>query len=131
MIIEPYFRKLRKLIRHNKLSFAICGAIVATCVLTVISLLLYNVTGTSKLDLSRPGYDEARKQIKKNNDKQDDFKVSGSLSKDDMKKYLQDYRKQTVELKSYDAFGEKLLDDNQLGLTSEQILPSDGAIPSE
>ncbi len=132
MIIEPILRKLKRLIRHNKFSFAIGAAIFAACILTTLSLVLYNLTGTAKLDLSRPGYDQARKQLKTNDKKtQDDFKANGVLTNEAMKNYLKNYRKQAVDLKSYDDFSKKLLDDSSLGLTAEQILPSDGANPSE
>jgi len=117
-------------IRLYRLSFAIGGAILLTIALTVVSLALYNITGTSKLDLSRPGYDNARKLVKKNDINNDDeFKSNGPINPDIVKEYLKQYDKQTNELDSYDNFSQKLLDDTVLGLTLEQTAPSDGANP--
>ncbi len=59
----PAYRRAKKVVDEYKLIFAITSAIIVCFVLTAVSLLLYGLTGTSKVDLSRPGYELARKKI--------------------------------------------------------------------
>ncbi len=125
----PGYSRTQRLINQYKLSFAIGGAVVICLLLTVVSVSLYVITGTSKVDLSRPGYETARKKVDRSSDSQEsDFEASGSLDGKIMADYLKKYTKQTRTLSEYDTFEPKLLDDSQLGLTSTtQVAPSDGS----
>lgn len=125
----PGYSSAQDLINQYKLTFAIGSAIVICLLLTVASVFLYVITGTSKVDLSRPGYETARKKIDRDVDRQEnDFETSGELDGKVMADYLKKYNKQTQILAGYDTFEPKLLDDTQLGLvTTTQIAPSDGA----
>lgn len=85
----PGYYRAQRLIKQYKLSFAIGGAIAVCLLLTVVSVLLYVITGTSKVDLSRPGYEKARQKIDRSNlDQESDFEASGMLDGKVMAEYL-------------------------------------------
>lgn len=108
-------------IGEYKLGLAIAGAIAISLFLTAMSLVLYAITGTASLDLSRPGYESAREQIKKSaNDAGDTFSATGELHKSDLDVYLKNYKKKQLELKGYDAFDPNVVSDAQLNLDEPQ-----------
>jgi hypothetical protein len=121
----PGVRHTKHLVGRYKLAFGLCGAIVISVILTAFSVILYEVTGSSKLDLSRPGYEAVRKKISKAPPVQDDFGPTGSLNSKIITQYLANYTKQTQALNSYDSFNPQLLDDTQLGLTDTTVAPTD------
>lgn len=122
-------KRLRKLINHYKLVFGVGAAIVICLLLTVFSVLLYAITGTSKLDLSRPGYEDVRRKVAKVQPGEGSFEPSGPLDGKIIDDYLKKYQKQSQNLSKYDSFDPKLLDDAALGLSSVQTGPSDGTNP--
>lgn len=94
-------------------------AISITLMLTIINVSLYNITGTAKLDLSRPGYEAARKKI--NSSKEFDtysFSSNDPLSQDTIKKYLYHYDKHLKRTQAYDRYDVSVMDDANLGLNS-------------
>ncbi|MGI8634990.1 MAG: hypothetical protein ACR2KZ_06270 [Segetibacter sp.] len=118
---------IKPVIGRYKLAFAIGAAIIATLCLTVVSVALYTITGSAKLDLSRPGYGPARKQLSKNDNRSNKFSSNGPLDVKTVTNYLKNYQTQSNELGSYDDFSKKLLDDAPLGLDGSSVAPSDGA----
>lgn len=124
----PGARKIQAFANRYKLLFAISSAIFVALALTAVSVFLYIITGTSKLDLSRPGYEGVREKVKQDNTDENSFGPNGALDDKTMKEFIDEYKKQSQRLSGYDAFNPKILDDNQLGLdTSTQTAPSDGA----
>lgn len=109
------------------LPFGIFLAIVIALLLTVVSMALYFISGTSKLDLSRPGYESARKQITHDSSNDQSFPSTGPIDAKVIKDFLARYDKETKNLDQYDKFDQNILDDTQIGLTDQQIAPSDGA----
>ena len=94
-------------------------AISITLILTIINVSLYNITGTAKLDLSRPGYEAARKKI--NNSEEFDtysFSPNDPLSQDTIKKYLYHYDKHLKRTQAYDRYDVSVIEDTNLGLNS-------------
>lgn len=118
---------IKPVIGRYRLAVAIGAAIIATLGLTVVSVVLYTITGSAKLDLSRPGYGPARKQLSKNDNRSNKFGSSGPLDATTVTNYLKNYQTQSSELGSYDDFSKKLLDDAPLGLAGNSVAPSDGA----
>lgn len=111
------------------LPFGIFLAIVAALLLTTISMTLYFVSGTAKLDLSRPGYESARTQIHRTDSSNQNFSSSGELDGAVIKDFLKKYDREAKDLQQYSSFNENILDDAQLGITVEVVAPSDGASP--
>lgn len=127
-ITSIVWKKTVKYKNTYKLAFAILIAITIALALTVVSVALYVATGTSKLDLSRPGYEEVRKKVSAENE-EDKSGISpiGAIDKKLLDDYLAKYKKQQQRLQDYDSFDPKNIEDIQLGLESEQVvLPNDG-----
>lgn len=127
----PGGRKTQSLINRYKLLFGVGSAIVICLFLTVFSVLLYVVTGTSKLDLSRPGYEGARQKVTRTSANENSFGATGALDRKTVDAYLEKYKKQSQALGKYDHFDPKLLDDGPLGIGPAVIAPSDGASPPQ
>lgn len=125
----PGSQEVQPLVNRHRLIFAISSAIVVSLLLTVFSILLYVVTGTSKLDLSRPGYEEVRQKITKTPPSTNSFEPNGSLDSKIIDDYLKRYKDQSQSLSKYDTFNSHLLDDAPLGLSTVQVGPSDGTSP--
>ncbi|MBI3494463.1 hypothetical protein HY004_00570 [Candidatus Saccharibacteria bacterium] len=124
-----FTRTFSRLARRFGLPFGIFLAILAALALTAMSMTLYFVSGTSKLDLSRPGYESARKQIHSNDGKNQNFSSSGEINSEVIKDFLSKYDREAKNSQQYGTYSENLLDDAALGITSEQTAPSDGSSP--
>ncbi len=121
LIKLPGSRKVAPLIVRYRLLFSIGSAIVVCLLLTVFSVSLYVITGTSKLDLSRPGYEEVRKKVTRATVNESAFGSNGPLNAKIVNDYLKKYKKQSQDLSKYDNFDPKLLDDAPLGLSSDPL----------
>lgn len=125
----PGRRTAQIFINRYKLFFGITLAVCISLLLTVFSLSLYVITGTSKLDLSRPGYEEVRQKVEKAPLRENAFEPNGPLDSKIINDYLVKYKKQSQTLEKYDTFDPKLLDDAPLGLTPDQSVATDPANP--
>lgn len=111
--------KILQFINRYKFISLLIGSIFIALSLTIISVSLYVVTGTSKLDLSRPGYESARRTINTENDEVGDSYVLGrTFDKSTLTQFIAQYKKRSAGLKYYDVFDPKLIEDTQLGLIS-------------
>ncbi len=125
----PGIRTARPLVARYRLLFGIGSAIVICLLLTVFSASLYVITGTSKLDLSKPGYEEVRKKVTRKSANETSFGSNGPLDKKIINDYLEKYKKQAQDLREYDSFNPKLIDDVPLGLNAEAAPLSELANP--
>lgn len=124
-----FTRLFGRLAQRFGLPFGILLAILAALLLTAISMTLYFVSGTSKLDLSRPGYESAREQIRQTDGNNQNFSGSGDIDGEVIKDFLSKYNKEAKDLSQYSTFNESILGDPQLGIIEQQTAPSDGANP--
>lgn len=124
-----FTRQFSRAAQRFGLPFGVLVAIIIALILTSISMTLYFVSGTSKLDLSRPGYESARDQIRRSNSSDQNFSSNGDIDSSVIKDFLKKYDNESGDLKQYSSFSEDILSDEQLGLTAEQAAPSDGANP--
>lgn len=117
--------KIINKIAKAKLAVAIVGAIVIALVLTAISIAIYVRSGVASLDLSRPGYEQVRDQVR--TDKANTFDSVGPINKRSLEEFQRLYRTELQELSNSSAFSDHSLDDSQLrldaGQTSEQVTP--------
>ncbi len=120
-------RKVDVLASRWGLPFGIGLAIITALLLTSISMTLYFISDTAKLDLSRPGYESARKQIKHDDSDNDNFSSNGALDGKVIKDFSAMYDKRVKSLGQYDSFNQNILDDSQIGIVEQQIAPNDGA----
>lgn len=88
--------------RHRFLLLLI-GTIIISLILTVVSIIMYNVSGTAQLDLSRPGYQSVSDKIETDNDI-DEYNAFGPVNKTTVDEFKKIYDKQAKKAKAVDAF---------------------------
>ncbi len=119
MSFAPLFTKARhrthKVLRGPKLPLALSGAIVLSLMLTVVSVAWYNIDGSSKLDLSRPGYERERTEVL-TNDTQKTYDTTSPITKNAINDFLKEYDNRTKELGGYGNFSDGTLDDSNIQL---------------
>lgn len=114
-------RNIMDYIQAHSLVIGVATVVTVAIILTSVNMALYVTTGTSKLDLSRPGYESARKEVSSEDklDQQKSFPSIGKLNKKDLDEYLVNYKKKQQTLQRYDKFSTEILDNSQLNLPSE------------
>ena len=108
-------RLARKVVHGPKLPLALTGAILVSLCLTVLSVTWYSLDGSSKLDLSRPGYEQERSEVR-TTDTQKTYDTTSPITEKSVTDFLQEYDNRAQELKGYGNFGEGALDDNDIQL---------------
>lgn len=107
--------RARKIMRGPKLPLALSGAIVVSLVLTVISVVWYTLDGSSKLDLSRPGYEHERTEVL-SNDTQKTYDTTSPITKSAINDFLNEYDNRSKELGGYGNFSDNALSDSNIQL---------------
>lgn len=110
----PQIAAARALILRHQLLTALSFVIVITGILTSISMWLYIQSGASGLDLSRPGFSNARDDLQQESTA--DFESTGTLTVDDIAQFNKLYEKQRAALNSLSAFDDDAISDEELGL---------------
>lgn len=87
----------------HRLSLLLIISIALAVTLTVVSVVIYNVSGAAQLDLSRPGYQSVADQVEKD-PTVIDFSSFGKVDKQTVDEFLELYDKQAERVKSVDAF---------------------------
>lgn len=105
----------KRLVSTHQLIAAVCLVIGITLLLTGISVTLYVTSGASGLDLSRPGFAEARNKVSQ--ESSPTFSSTGKLTSNDMAQFSELYTKERADLKKIGAFNDQAIDDETLGLT--------------
>lgn len=91
--------------------------IAVSMFLVYVALSLYQSSGTLQLDLSRPGYDSARKEAVKDTEVFKGFSSDGAINKKSLDEFNKLYSKKAGEaLIDIDAFSGDALSDQTLGL---------------
>jgi hypothetical protein len=93
----------------HRLSLLLILTVIISLILTVISMVAYNVSGTAQLDLSRPGVSSVSNQVDKT-DTINDYSAFGPVSKESINEYTKQYDEQAKKAKSVDAFSGDPLD---------------------
>lgn len=87
----------------HRLSLLLIITVLIALVLTVVSMIAYNASGTAQLDLSRPGYSSVSNKVDKTN-KITEYSSFGSVNKDSINEFTKLYDAQAVKAKAVDAF---------------------------
>jgi len=87
----------------HRLSLLLIITAIITIVLTSISVILYDVSGTAQLDLSRPGYEGVSSQVD-HNTTIDEYSAFGNLDREAIEEFLVLYDEQAAKAKAVDAF---------------------------
>ncbi|HSE60961.1 MAG TPA: hypothetical protein VLA88_01545 [Candidatus Saccharimonadales bacterium] len=110
-------RRVAEAADKHKLTAALVLAIIATLVLTGISLSMYYVNGFYRYDLSRPAYEKERGELAKPESR----KVYDTTSPVDAKAvndFLKEFDGRTKDLNAYGSFRDSSLSDEDLQITA-------------
>jgi hypothetical protein len=88
---------------RHRLSLLLIITVLIALVLTIISMVAYNVSGTAQLDLSRPGYSSVSDKVDKT-DKVTEYSAFGPVNKDSINEFTKLYDEQAAKAKAVDAF---------------------------
>ncbi len=113
--MKSWLRFVHALILRHQLVTAIGLVVLITAVLTGVSMTLYIQSGASGLDLSRPGFSDARKDLQQ--DTSVEFTSTGNLTQADVATFKKLYDKQRSILNSLSNFDDESFSDESLGLT--------------
>lgn len=109
---------IRKVVYGPKLPIALTGAILVSLALTVVSVTWYTLDGSSKLDLSRPGYERERSEVR-TSDTQKSYDTTSPVNQQAIEDFLKEYDDRAKELGSYGTFEDGALDDNDIQLKAQ------------
>lgn len=90
-------------IAQHRFLVLIAGTIVVSIILVSISLVIYNVSGSAQLDLSRPGYQSVSDKVDRT-DVITDYSAFGPLNKTTIDEFTKLYDEQSAKAKAVDAF---------------------------
>lgn len=89
--------------QQHKYLVLVGSVVVVSVLLTVISVVIYNVSGANQLDLSRPGYQSVSDQVQVT-DNIDEYSATGSFNSDAAQEFIELYDAQAKKAKAVDAF---------------------------
>jgi len=90
-------------VERHRFMVLISGTIVVAIILTIVSMVMYEVSGTAQLDLSRPGYQSVSDQIDTDNQIKD-YSAIGPVNTDTVNEFLKLYDEQAKKAKAVDAY---------------------------
>lgn len=89
--------------QKHRFFLLVTAAIVAALTLVTVSLVIYNLSGSAQLDLSRPGYQAVSDQVSRD-DSIDEYSASGDVTLETIDEFLKLYDEQATKAKAVDAF---------------------------
>ncbi len=108
-------RRVHRVANGPKLPLALTGAIILALLLAGVSVAWYSLGGSSKLDLSRPGYERERAEVR-TNDSQKTYDTTSPVTASAIDDFLKEYDGRVKELNGYGNFSDGALDDNAIQL---------------
>jgi hypothetical protein len=123
--LSKILQRLNRISERARLAVALAIAITIALILTFVSVVLYAVGGSAKLDLSRPGYERERKQVVRT-DQQKVFDTTGQVNRAAIDAFLKDYDINAKELSGLGDFRDPALEDADLQLSGQS--PSQGGL---
>ncbi len=107
-----YFR--RQWLRLPKFVIALFMIITTALIMTAVSISIYTSSGVQNIDLSRPGYEQARRDL--TGGELTNFNPEGPLNPAVVDSFSPLYSARVEALHKLDAFSDDVLDDSTLGL---------------
>ena len=104
--------------KRHQFAGLIFGSIGISLFLVFVALSLYQTSGTIQLDLSRPGYAEARQEATKDNKVFVGFPADGVIDKKALTEFEKMYDEKAKDAASINAFSGDALSDKALQLTT-------------
>lgn len=104
-------------IKRHQFTTMIVGSILVSFFLVYVALSLYQSSGTLQLDLSRPGYAEARQEAVRDNDEVfKGFSADGPIDQEALDEFSALYGEKSDEAARIQAFNGDVLSDRALQL---------------
>lgn len=110
----------RRFVVGHRLIVLIGGAVVAALALVTLSMTFYHVSGTSQLDLSRPGYEKVRDQAEDNKKTFTEYSATGSINEEALKEFRTLFEEQAKSAE-VDAFGGDPMAPDALGIDERVV----------
>ncbi|MDB5160519.1 MAG: divTM7 [Candidatus Saccharibacteria bacterium] len=88
---------------EHRFLLLIIGTLVVATILVSISIVIYNVSGSAQLDLSRPGYQSVSNKVDRT-DPVTDYSAFGPVNKGTVNDFTTIYDQQADKAKGVDAF---------------------------
>jgi hypothetical protein len=89
-------------VRHRFMLLVI-GTITVALALVSVSLVIYNVSGSAQLDLSRPGYKSVSDKVERE-ESINEYNAFGEVNKTTVAEFTKLYDEQAKKAKAVDAF---------------------------
>lgn len=105
--------------KRHKFIGLILGSICISLFLVFVALSLYQTSGTIQLDLSRPGYAEARQEAIKDSHVFAGFSANGPIDEKSLEEFEAMYGAKAKDATSINAYSGDALSDEALQLTEK------------
>jgi len=117
-LITKVQHRVKAISGRAPLPFALGIATVLAFILTCVSVSIYYIGGTSKLDLSRPGFERERTEVRAN-DTTKVYDTTSPVTRKVIDEFLKEYDDRVKDLHQYGDFRDQALDDTSLQLTEQ------------
>lgn len=88
---------------RHRFFLLVAVTIIVALIMTCLSIVMYNVSGTAQLDLSRPGYQSVSNQVEPDSIIED-YSAFGPVNKTTVEEFKVLYDEQATKAKAVDAF---------------------------
>jgi len=102
--------------KDHKLLILVFASVVISLMMVTVSLYLYSSTGAEQLDLSRPGYVDARNNDGERPKAFEGFSPTGDLDKAALNEFSDLYDVKLKEIVDIDAYNADVLSPKSLGI---------------
>lgn len=111
-------------LRERRFVLAILLAIVLALALTSVSMWVYHINDISRIDISRPGYEDARKSVERENGTVSSFESTGQLDEKSLDIFQKEFLEKREQLDGNSRFDPQIISDEQLKLGPADSTPS-------
>jgi hypothetical protein len=118
---RPFEQKIKRITKQAPLPTALVLVVLITVVLTCTSVTIYYTSGASKLDLSRPGFESERTEVR-TNETSKTYDTTSPIDRAAIDEFLKEYDERTQDIHQYGDFHDQALDDASLQLTDRPSL---------
>lgn len=105
---------------QHRIVILVAITIVISLVLVVVGMVLYNVSGTAQLDLSRPGYEGVSTHIDEDVQSFREYSAAGPIDADSLDEFRQLFTTQAENAKAIEPFSGDPMAPNALGIDESQ-----------
>lgn len=113
--------RLRKFWFNHQITLLVIVTITIALVMVIVSMVLYNVSGTAQLDLSRPGYSGVSTQVDAERETFREYSATGSVNQESLEEFRELYEEQVASAKAIDAFGGDPMAPDALGIDESAV----------